>query len=273
MAEVLGNIFNPYLQPQVADFGGDTKLPVGINHKYQTMKGNPWDAFNSDLQYPPQTRFPSTMTKAGESFNEEPEQLPAELVNIKRPQYSSVSGALIENQRVGVQLGMADEYRDNPYSNWTRGIQYYTLYVGDNPKQKITPVIYPQAWRPSEWAQSSVDFPQINRERTRDVTDLTLDNRYSCGSCEIASASLGTPSLYESRNSTAPLPVSMYPYEFPYTGQYTAREIGSNLRDYPQPMNPIVQLQMRNAGIKTPPIPADYDNAMLRQLRHGFTPF
>lgn len=273
MSEVLGTIFNPYNQPITPNFGGNAKLPADVNNKYRTMKGNEWNAFNPDLQYPPKTRLPATMTKAGESLNDEPEQLPGNLINIKRPQYSSVSGALIENQRVGVQLGAADEYRDNPYSNWTRGIQYYTLYVGDNPKQKITPVIYPQAFRPSVWTQPSVDFPQVNRERTRDVTDLTMDNRYSCGSCEIASASLGTPVMYEPRNPTAPLPVAAYPYEFPYTGQYSAREIGVNRRDFPQPMNPIVQLQMRNAGLPTPQILEDYDRPMLNQLRHGFVPF
>lgn len=273
MFEVLGTIFNPYNQPDSPDFGRNSKLSPTVNNEYQTMKGNRWDAFNPTLQYPPKTRLPTTITKAGESLNAEPEQLPAELVNIKRPQYSSVSGAPIENQRVGVQIGAADEYRDNPYSDWTRGIQYYTLYVGDNPKQKITPVIYPQAWRYNVWNQPSVDPMQVNRERTRDITDMTMDNRYSCGSCEIASASLGTPVMYEPRNPTAPLPVAAYPYEFPYVGQYSARELGSDLRDYPRPINPIIQLQMRNAGIPTPRIPQDYDGPMLSQLRHGFVPF
>jgi hypothetical protein len=270
MTEVLGTITNPLLQPVPARFGNNTPLTASVGSQVKQVRGNPVNALNQTLQYPPTTRMPTTITKSGESLNLSPRPLPAQEANILRPQYSSVSRALIEQPRVGVQLGMADMRNDNPYSDWTYGQQYYTIYVGDNPRQRITPVIYPQAWRPSEWAQPSVDFPQVNRENTQDITDLTMDNRYSCTSCEIASASLGTPVMYEPRNPTAPLPVAAYPGEFPYTGFYTAREIGVNTRDYPQPTNPIVDLQLRKAGLPTPPIQPNYDKTMLGWLRHGF---
>jgi hypothetical protein len=169
---------------------------------------------------------------------------------------------------MGVQLGMADNYRDSPYRDWTTGIQYYTIYTGENPKTLITPVIYPQAYRKNTWAQDTVTFDAVNNEDTQDITELSMD--YSCKSCTIPSAGLGTPVMYEPRNPTAPLPVSMYPGEFPNIGMYTAREIGRNTRDWPQPTNPIVDLQLRKAGIPTPPIQPDYDTNLLNQLRSGF---
>ena len=79
--------------------------------------------------------------------------------------------------------------------------------------------------------------------------------------------------MYEPRNPTAPLPVAAYPGEFVQTGYYTAREIGLNSRDWPQPTNPILDLQRRKAGLPTPPIQPQYDNAWLGQLRHGFAFF
>jgi hypothetical protein len=233
------------------------------------MKGNPVNAINFTLQYPQATKLPNTMTKAGESRNQTPAPLPADLVNVKFPQRSTASHALIENERVGVQLGMPDIYRDSPYQDWTAGIQYYTIYTGANPKTQVTPVIYPQAYRKSYWAEDTVDFPQVNRNDTQDITDLAMD--FSCKSCEIASASLGTPVMYEPRNPTAPLPVAAYPGEFPYVGQYTAREIGRNQRDWPPPANPIVELQRRKLGLPTYPIAPDYDDKMLHDLRHGFS--
>ena len=180
MTEVLGTLFNPYAQAQTPDFGGNSPLPVGLSAEFKHEKGNRWDAMSPLLQYPPTTRLPTTMTKAGASHNRTPTPLPAGEINIKRPQYSAMSHALIEQPRVGLQLGMADMYRDDPYADWNSGISYYTIYTGVNPKQFITPVIYPQAWRASEWTQPTVNFPQINRQDTEDITDLTLDNRYSC---------------------------------------------------------------------------------------------
>lgn len=265
---MLGRIENPLLQPKYAAFGNDTSLPSDVNNYYKTLKGNRVNALNPSLQYPPTTRLPDTMTKMGESQNKNPEQLPASLVGIKFPQYSSSSHALIENQREGVRLGAPDIYRDTPYQDWTYGVQYYKIFTGHNPKTDITPVIYPQAYRKSEWAQDTVDFPQVNRNYTQDITDLDMD--YSCKGCNIASASLGAPVMYEPRNPNAPLPVAAYVGEYPNIGYYTAKELGTNTRNFPPPQNPIMELQRRKyLGVYTPIMP-DYDNKMLRELRHGF---
>jgi hypothetical protein len=267
---MLGTLTNPYSQDQVSNFGKNSQLPATVNAHYQTLKGNPPNAHNFMLQYPNTVHWPTTINKSGESQNVPPSQLPQDLVNVKFPQYSSVSHALIENDRIGVQLGEPDVYRDTPYQDWTYGIQYYTIYQGTNPKNQITPVIYPQAFRKTEWAQGTVNFPQVNQSDVQDITDLDIEPYYSCKSCDIASASLGTPVLYSPRNPSAPLPVAAYPGEWPAIGQYTGRELGSSTRDWPPPQNPIIVLQQRNAGIPTAPILPDYNKTMLDELRWGF---
>jgi hypothetical protein len=266
---MLGTLYNPYSQYQVPQFGNNTLLPAKIDHKYASTKGNPLNALNYSLQYPPATCLPNTMTKSGESKNITPTHLPANLVNVKFPQRSTSSHAIIEQDRVGVQLGEPDIYLDNPNNDWTYGIQYYTPYTGQNLKTLITPVIYPQAYRDTVWAQNTVNFDQINTRNIEDITEVSMD--YSCKGCDIASASLGAPVLYESRNPNAPLPVSAFIGERPNIGYYTAREIGNNSRNWPQPVNPIVELQRRKMGLPGVPIMPDYDDKLLKQLRHGFT--
>jgi hypothetical protein len=264
----LGNLFNPYLQAQQPDFGGNSRIPKAVNDQYAKVRGNHPFAFNPSLQLPPRTRLPETMTKAGGSMNVPPVPLPRDVTNIRYPVRSSASHAIVDQPRLGVRLGAADEYRDSPYSDWTAGIQYYSIYTGENLKPQVLPVIYPQAWRPEQWAQDTVTFEQVNRLDTQDITDLSMD--YSCRGCDIASASLGAPVMYDPRNPAAPLPVAAYPGEFPYVGQYTAREIGRNTRDWPQPTNPLLYMQRERVGLPNPPIQPDYDNQLLGYLRNGF---
>lgn len=262
------SLYNPLWQNQQPDFGRNSTIPKAVNDQYSKARGNHPLAWNGSLQLPPRTRLPETMTKAGASMNAPPYQLPTDLTNIRYPQYSSSSHALIEQPRLGTRLGASDDYRDSPYADWTYGIQYYTIYTGDNLKTRIPPVVYPQAWRKEQWAQDIAQFDAVNRADTLDVTDLEMD--YSCKGCDIASASLGAPVMYEPRDPSAPLPVAAYPGEFPYIGQYTAREIGRDTRDWPQPTNPILYLQRERAGLPNPPIPGDYSMGLLNQLRNGF---
>lgn len=266
--EALGTIQNPYNQIINPAFGKGNFIPTDINNQYKTNRGNLVNAFNPQLQNIPSVQLPATITKAGISLNQNPEQLPNDLNYITRPQYSSVSSALIEQPRLGVQLGAADPYRDDPLKDWTTGIQYYSIYVGDSMKTRITPVIYPQLLRPSEWAQDTVNFPEVNRQDTEDLTPLRMD--YSCKSCNVPSSSLGSPTFYSPRVSNAPLPVAKNIGEWPNIGFYTARELGSDSRNWPPATNPIVDLQLINNKQPVIPVQAEYGSHFLNQLTHGF---
>lgn len=261
-----GSMFNPWGKLTPANFG-HAEFPPMLEEYYATRKGNPVLGLTQQLAFGPRVGLPETLTKAGIGENRPPTRLPAEMVGIKYPQYSSSSHALIETDRLGEKLGAPDVYRDNPYKDWTYGIQYYAIYQGENPKTAVSPLIYPQAYRPEVWAQNTVDFPQVNREDTQDITELSME--YSCKDCDIASASLGAPVFYQPRNSTAPLPVQA-PGETAINGGYTTREFGRNTRDYPPPINPILYLQRKKLGLPNPPILPDYDDTLLEQLKDGF---
>ena len=263
----LGLITNPYNQNINQNFGYNPDPSPQIN-RLQTQKGNQLLSLNPGLAKQQSVNIPQTLTKAGISDNIPPEQLPKNLVNIKFPQRSSATHAIIEQDRVGVQLGAYDMYRDNPHQDWTYGIQYYTIYQGSNPKTSITPVMTPPIFEPDVWAQDNVTFQQINKESTVDITDLNME--YTCKKCNIPSASLGTPVKYQSKNPTAPLPVQP-PGAFPQIGQYTTRSIGHSIYDPYYNINPIMELQYRKNNIKTPEIQQDYDNNMLNNLKNGFS--
>jgi hypothetical protein len=262
------NIQNPYNQLLTKNFGKGSFLPVDIELEYVKKRGETiQDTYN--VRYPARPPPGASQTKAGNSYNKPPSTIPVQLVGIKQPRYSTATGAPIENERVGRQLGSFDEYRDTPYNDWTSGTQYYTIYEGTNPKTNVPPVIYPQAWRPEIWAKPTVNFPQLNREYTQDITDLEMD--YSCKSCDVASAGLGTPVFYQPHNPTAPLPVQP-PGTYPNIGYYTGKEIrnGRSTRDYPPEQNPIVMLQRRNAGLPNVPILPDYTDDFRDIIQDGF---
>jgi hypothetical protein len=254
---MLGTIQNPYNQIIHRDFGNNNR-DFDIDKYYDTKRGNPLLRIPPQYAYIAKARYPDTLTKAGITKNIPPIPLPSQYVNIRYPQRSSSSHAIIDTDRVGVQLGMPDIYRDNPNSDWTRGIQYYSIYEGTNPKTQIEPIIYPQLLRPGVWNSEISITSGINKEYVQDITELSMD--YSCKDCEIASANLGTPVPYITDNS------GRYPLSI---GNYTARQIGHSTRDYPQPVNPIVELQRRKGGYPPIPIPEDYDNRTLSWLMDG----
>jgi len=256
------SLYNPYNQNIRPRFGSNfnTVFPNDI-------KGNtPIEQY--DVRFAAKPNDPKdTLTKWGESKNEKVTPNPS--VPVGFPQYSSSTHGLVENQRVGERLGMYDMYRDNPYKDWTVGHQYYTIYQGTNEKFLVPPVIYPQAYRPEIWALDSVTFSANNKNDIQDITELGMD--YSCKSCEIPSASLGTPVMYEPLNSSAPLPVQPIGIS-PNIGRYTAgTTIGQNLRSYPPPVNPIVELARRKTGQGYTPVLSDYPDEILDQVRQGFT--
>ena len=266
---MLGNITNPLNQPQTPDFGQNYIIPKAVNTRYTKARGNLVDAQNYTLQYPPTTHLPNTMTKAGESMNRMPIPISPDLTNIKYDQRSTSTHARIdEGPRVGLQLGMPDQYLDSPFQDWTYGAQYYTLYTGKNLKTQITPVIYPQSHRRSTWDQDIHNFDEVNSWTVQDITSQTMD--YGCKDCDIASTSLGTPVFYEPRNPYAPLPVALYNGEYPNVGYYTAKELGRSTRDWPPPINAVMELQRRKAGFAPTPIVPDYSEKILDELRHGF---
>lgn len=263
----MGTIANPYYQVQNPSFGTNT-LSKDIDLQYALKRGETIeDTYN--VRYPARPSPGASQTRAGNSYNVVPESIPSQYIGIKRPERSTSSHALIENDRTGRHLGMFDPYRDTPYNDWTYGTQFYTVYRGSNPKNNIPPVLYPQLMRPEVWAQPNVNFPQINRENTQDITVLDMD--YSCKSCDIASASLGTPVYYQPHNPTAPLPVQP-PGAYPNIGYYTGKEIrnGRSTRDYPPEENPIVTLQKRNMGLSTVPILPDYGDDFRAAIQDGF---
>jgi hypothetical protein len=255
------SIYNPYNQKIHPKFGSDFPTIFPENIPGNTIE----DRYN--VQFPAKAQYiGNTLTKWGESKNESPPKFPP--VPVGFPQYSTSTHALIENQRVGERLGMYDQYRDNPYKDWTYGHQYYTIYQGINEKLLVPPVIYPQAYRPEKWVMDNITFDQVNRHNVQDITDLSMD--YSCKSCDIASATLGTPVMYEPLNNTAPLPVQPIGMT-PNIGRYTTGEvIGQNLRSYPQPVNPIVELARRKIGEGYTPILPDYPDEVLKQVKQGF---
>ena len=252
----LNNPYNNYEQGN--NFGSDPNMSLQNRLPYVGQKGNPVFGNTWNVQFYPSVKAPASVTKAGVSLNIPPKPLPKEFEGIKFPQYSTVSHALIENQRVGLQLGSPDIYRDDPYSNWTKGVQYYKIYEGNNPKNEITPIIYPQAYRKEIWAADTVTFPEINKEDTQDITELELD--FTCrNSCVIPSASLATPVEFKPLVPGGNLdvqPIGM----FPNIGQYTSRELGQNINSYPPKVNPIVEIQRRNAGLPPTPILSDFMN-------------
>lgn len=256
------SIYNPYNQNIRPKFGSN----VDVNFP-QDIKGNTLTQ-QYDVRFPAKPKVTGdTLTKWGESKNDKPVGFPQ--VPVGFPQYSSSTHALIENQRVGERLGMYDMYKDSPYKDWTYGHQYYTVYQGTNEKMLVPPVIYPQAYRPEKWAIDTVTFNQVNRNDIQDITELGMD--YSCKSCDIASASLSTPVMYEPLNPTAPLPVQPIGM-YPNIGRYSSGgTIGENLRSYPQPVNPIVELARRHTKQGYTPVLPDYPDEVLDQVRQGFT--
>lgn len=254
------SIYNPYNQNMNSKFGSNFNTIFPKDVRGNTIN----EQYN--IRFPAKAQYSQdTLTKWGESKNQNPVPFPP--VPVGFPQYSSSTHALVENERNGQQLGMYDMYKDNPYKDWTYGNQYYTIYQGKNLKTLVPPVIYPQAYRPEKWALDTVTFNQINKNDVQDITDLTLD--YSCKNCEIPSASLGTPVMYEPLNFTAPLPVQPIGM-YPNIGRYTSGSLGENLRSYPQPVNPIVELARRKTGQGYTPILADYPTEILKQVKQGF---
>lgn len=262
----LNNPYNNYSPGN--DFGYSPVIPQNITNYYNSQRANkPFSHYNT--QFYPQVPLPATITKAGESLNIPPKPLPSELVGIKFPQYSTASHALIENERNGVQLGMPDVYKDNPHDKWTYGIQYYTIYKGNNPKNEITPILYPQAYRKEVWAADTVFPPQVNQSDYQDITDLEID--YSCRKgCPVPSASLGTPVPTKPLVPGGQLDVQPIG-KYPNIGEYTAREIGRNSRSYPQPVNPIVEIQKRKYGLPPTLILSDFMNEYTKEIvQSGF---
>ena len=250
---------NPYDNYQPGNnFGYSPLMPLKDSLPYTSQKGNPIFGNTWNVQFFTDVPPPASVTKAGVSLNIPPQPLPKDMIGIKFPQYSIVSHAPIENQRVGLQLGQPDVYRDNIFSNWTKGVQYYTIYEGSNPKNEITPIIYPQAYRPEIWAADTVTFDAINKEDTQDITELELD--FTCrNNCVIPSASLATPVEYKPIIPGGNLDVQPIG-AFPNIGQYTSRELGQNINSYPPKVNPIVEIQRRQAGLPPTPILSDFMN-------------
>lgn len=247
--------------------------PRAIEREYQDARGNPILPIQDKYFYYQKMPLPgTTQTKAGDSFNVPNKPFPQDKIGIKRPEYSTSTGDEITFKRVGKQVGSYDPYRDTPWQDWTYGVQYYTPYVGQNIKNNIPPVIVPQPARVDVWGNSLTSISQVNRERAKDLTELDIE--YSCKPCVIPSASLGTPVPYMSRegamlNVNAPLPVQL-PGEYPNIGQYTAREIGRNTMDYPQPVNAIVEIARRKSGLRPNHVVPNYPEWLSRELLQGF---
>lgn len=217
----------------------------------------------------PQARDGASLTMAGLSYNVIPPPMPAELVGVKYPLYSS-NGELLEQKRTGRQMGAIDPYRDDNWKDWTSGIQYYTPYRGRNIKQMIPPRIEPRIYGPETWGADSLPpVAGLNDYRVQDLTEL--DPIYTCGDCEIPSASLGVVLPRQPLVPGAVLPVNPIGL-YPNIGQYTGREIGWNYGDWPPPVNAIVELAKRRDGLELPatPIMPDYDQQTLEWVRKGF---
>lgn len=214
----------------------------------------------------------TTSSKAGDSYNIPPSPLPKNMVGYVAPTYSTATGEPIWQDRVGLQLGAFDPYDDSPYASWTYGVQYYTPYRGQNIRQMINPVIAPRAGDTEVWGTTTSSYPQVNRERARQMSELPLS--YECRGCAPTNASLGYPIDNVSPETlalgvSAPLQVQL-PGAYPVAGEYTGRFIGRSTRDWPQPTNPMVDIQMKKAGLPTPPIQPEYDDRWSQTLKQGF---
>lgn len=283
------------LNPRINNSFGRVRLPESIQGYYKGLRGQEMLPVDESLYYWRQKPINgTTITKAGLSYNKPPEGIvpggislggvtstpenvipfPEDMLNINSPQYSNNTGGLIENQRVGRQVGVFDESKDTSWQDWTSGIQFYTIYMGTNPKQLIQPIQVAAPARLDVWGNSMSSNGYVNRERGKDITydELEYD---CCGGKEIASANLGVPVPYISRVThdfgvKAPLPVQM-PGEFPRdVPSYSGYEINNNTWDWPQPTNPLIEIQRRKLGYPPTPIPDLYDDKLLRELRNGF---
>lgn len=273
------------LNPMTNNSFGTVKFPERVENLYKQKRGQAFHMMPESQYYWRDTPPPgATLTKAGASYNMNPmgilpgkSPIPQNMVGIEAPVYSSNTGGPLETQRVGRQVGVADPATDSPYQDWTSGIQYYSIYKGNNPKQLINPVIYPQAPRTDVWGNSLTSFGTINSQRAEDIT---LDNMdYSCcNDQEIASGSLGSSSPYVSRVGAmygvhAPLPVQMpgeYPKNIPSYSGYSVNGNSWNNQDFPRPINPILEIQRRKAGLPPTPILPDYPESVLKDLKQGF---
>lgn len=260
------------VQNNPAEFGYAT-LPPNIIATYKNARGREILPVPASQFYAGAKPFPgTTLTKAGMSMNIRPEPLNPALVDVKYPQYGTNTGEPIEFKRMGRQVGAYDPYKDTPWQEWTSGIQYYTPYVGRNPKNIIPPTLVPHAASVDVWGNSLSETQGINRGRASDITES--DMVYSCKSCSLPAASLGTPLPTVSPEGQlmgvyAPLPVQL-PGQYPNIGEYTARYIGRNTGDWPPPQNPIVENVKRKYGVYTPPVIPEYGTRFASELHQGF---
>jgi len=206
--------------------------PVPSNPQWSFNKGGIYTNGETIAGFQPQT-----------NYNNPPAQkFPSSLPQYT-PQRSSNTHAIIDFPLSGQKKEESPFPQNGEYSY---GIQYFPANQGRNLHEMIAPVIYPQAWRPEHWAQDSTNFSQINLRNTDDITEIALDypeppmwpNRFSgdyppffgvgTDTRGLPSSSLGVPS------------VSGNGYFSKDIGYYTAKDIGINTRDNPQPTNPLL---------------------------------
>src|SRR5579872_5363573 len=104
-ANILGNLFNPYLQNQKGEFGGNMSLSPETQLKYNMQRGGTLFGIYPGVAYPEKAPPGYTLTKAGLN-NNKTSILPKELVGF--PLHDSPYDQQLKTDRVGLQLGQPD---------------------------------------------------------------------------------------------------------------------------------------------------------------------
>ena len=119
------------------------------------------------------------------------------------------------------------------------GIQYYTPYVGVNPKTNVQPVIGPRLYDQDIWSKKSVVPNRINKLQIIDVTNEDTDksdmaqltNKYPYAQGYQYGYPLGLPVMYENRVPNGVW--NMNPVgQDPDIGYYNKQEVLYNNTDY-----------------------------------------
>ena len=118
------------------------------------------------------------------------------------------------------------------------GITYYTPDVGTNLRTHVPPVIGPRAYDQDVWGQSSTVFPDLNFNKTRDITELDLQLPDRQGK----STGLAVPIVYVPSQPGAVMAQNK-PHQPLYDGDYPSRINdllgGADVRDWDRDVLPL----------------------------------
>lgn len=277
------------LNPMTDNSFGTVKIPSTVTSYYDTGRGQPFLPIPESYYYwrakPPQG---ASLTKAGASYNNLPSNVimpggivngkpfPKDMLGIRAPIYSELTGGIVENKRMGRQLGAGDPYTDSPWQDKTSGIQYYVPFIGKNIKQDINPIMVPPAAATDIWENSLSSNGYINRNRADDITFNELN--HTCGGrYGIPSASLATPVKYVPMSEqlygvSSPLPTQLpgqYPTGVPQVCGASVNGNSWNSCNYPPQINPVLEIQRRKLGYKPTTILPDYPEEVEKALMNG----